>query len=67
MMPKNTNDHAYNLMTQLNQENKSLWRIERDYAVNDNNCEKCNVLWDKMKKEKAENIETLESLVKAHL
>ena len=66
-MPKNTNDHAYNLMTQLTQENKSLWRIERDYAVSDDNCDECNALWDKMKKEKAENIEALEALVKKHL
>lgn len=66
-MPKNTNDHAYNLMTQLTQENKSLWRIERDYAVNDANCDECNALWEKMKKEKAENISVLEALVKKHL
>lgn len=66
-MAHNTNDHVYNLMTQLTQENKSLWRIERDYAVNDDNCEKCEALWTKMKKEKAENIEMLEALVKKHL
>lgn len=66
-MANNTSDHVYNLMTQLTQENKSLWRIERQYAVNDDNCDECNALWEKMKKEKAENIAMLETLIKKHL
>ncbi len=66
-MAHNTKDHAYHLMMQLVEENKSLWRIERDYAVHDSNCEECYALWEKMKSEKAENIKTLEALVKKHL
>lgn len=63
----NTKDHVYNLMMQLVEENKSLWRIKNHYSEEDGNCADCDKLWAKMAKEKAENVKTLEALVAEHL
>lgn len=66
-MSNTTNDHAYNLMTQLIEENRSLWRIEKYYQENRENCDDCGELWQDMIKVKSDWIKQLEKLSAKHL
>lgn len=59
-------NHAYNLMMQLVQEHKSLWRIKNEYEKDALNCQECKVFWKKMEKDKLEHIKELEGLIKKH-
>lgn len=60
------NNHLYNLMTQLTQEMKSLWRIEKHY-LEEAESEEEKVLWRNMKDDKANHIKELKELVKKAL
>ncbi len=63
MMDNNT----YNLMLQLTQENKSLWRIKNEYIKDAAGCGECAEYWKKLQKEKEAHIAELVILVKKHL
>lgn len=54
-------------MSQLVEENKSLWRIQRDYLTESKECEKCTALWEDMIESKKEYIQRLEDLIKLHM
>ena len=60
-------NHAYNLMMQLIEEHKSLWRIKNDYKNDSSGCEECQEVWDKLQSSKEGYIKELEDLVKKHL
>jgi len=60
-------NHAYNLMRQLVQEQTSLWRIKNEYLKDSNACEECKVLWEKMAKDKEDHVIELSELVKKHI
>lgn len=60
------NNHLYNLMTQLTQEMRSLWRIEKHYLAEAENEEE-KILWRNMKDEKANHVKELKELVKKAL
>jgi len=60
-------NHAYNLMRQLVQEQTSLWRIKKEYLTDSNDCPECNVLWEKMAKDKEDHVAEISELVKKHL
>ena len=60
-------NHAYNLVLQLTQEHKSLWRIKNEYLKDAGDCEECKKFWGKMEKEKEEHIKELTGMVKKHL
>ena len=60
------NNHLYNLMTQLTQEMKSLWRIEKHY-LEESESEEEKVMWRNMKDDKANHIKELKELVKKML
>jgi len=62
-----TNNHLYDLMIQLVQENKSLWRIKNEYLKNSSDCPECQEFWQMMEKDKEEHVEELTALVKKHL
>jgi hypothetical protein len=59
-------NNVHNLMTQLTQEQKSLWRIEKHYVEESGNDEEKS-FWGKMKVDKAEHIEELTALIKKSL
>jgi hypothetical protein len=67
-MPNNMeqNNHLYNLMTQLTQEMRSLWRIERHY-LSESESDAERMIWEKMKSEKISQIDVLKDLVKETL
>lgn len=60
-------NHAYNLMMQMVQEHKSLWRIKNEYEKDSGNCAQCKAFWKKMEQDKAEHVKELEGLIKKHL
>ena len=59
-------NHLYNLMLQLTQEHKSLWRIKNHYKEDAGKCPECKVFWEKMGKDKEDHIEELNELLKRH-
>ena len=60
-------NHAYNLIEQLSQEHKSLWRIKDMYLSDSANCSECAAFWRALADQKEAQISTLRELVKKHL
>jgi len=60
-------NHIYNLVLQLTQENKSLWRIKNEYMQDHEGCSKCEEFWKKIQTEKEAHVEELKELLKQHL
>ena len=60
-------NHIYNLMLQMTEENKSLWRMKNNYANDAGDCTDCKTFWEKMEKDKEDHIEELLGLIKKHL
>jgi hypothetical protein len=60
-------DHVYDLMNQMVQESKTLWRIKKHYKENAKECPRCQNLWRKLEKEKESHLKELEELLKEHL
>lgn len=60
-------NHLYNLMNQLVQEHKSLWRIKNDYQNDSGDCEECQKFWKKMEKDKEDHIKELKNLIAKHM
>lgn len=61
------NNSLYNLMHQLTQEAKSLWRIQDDYLKDAEGNADLTAFWTEMKKDKEAHIEKLKTLIKQHL
>ncbi len=60
-------NHAYNIMLQLVEEHKALWRIKKMYKKDAKSCKQCKALWAQMEKEKHANIKKLQAEVKRHM
>lgn len=60
-------NNTYNLMMQLTQEAKSLWRIKDQYMKDAEGSDACLAFWEKMVADKEAHIAELEVLVKADL
>ena len=60
-------NNTYNLMEQMLEESKSLWRIKTSYKDDAAGCDECIAFWDKLLKDKGDHIKELERLVKSHL
>jgi len=61
------NNHVYNLLLQMTEEHKSLWRIKKEYLKDARACKTCLVFWKKIAKEKEKHIVELHKLIKKHL
>lgn len=61
------NNHLYNLVLQLVQENKALWRINNNYKKDSGDCAKCQEFWEKMEKDKENHVNELQELIKEHV
>ncbi|KYK26574.1 hypothetical protein AYK26_07375 [Euryarchaeota archaeon SM23-78] len=59
-------NNVYNLMLQLTQEHKSLWRIKNMYKKDAENDEE-RAFWDKLEKDKEEHIKELTELIKSRV
>lgn len=63
MMDNNT----YNLMAQMVEEQKSLWRIVNNYKEDACDCDECYSFWEKLEKDKETHIKDLEKLLAHHI
>ncbi len=61
-----TNNNLHNLMIQMTQEQKSLWRIEKHYIAEAGSDEE-RELWEKMKEDKKQHIADFQELIKKAL
>lgn len=61
------NNHLYNLMLQLVEEHKSLWRIKKMYKKDAGRCQECQRFWSNLEKDKLSQIKELQTLIKTHL
>jgi hypothetical protein len=62
MQPNN----LHNLMTQMVQEQKSLWRIEKHY-INEAETSEEKALWEEMQEDKKKHIEDFKKLIKENM
>ncbi len=60
-------NNTYNLMAQLTEENKSLWRIKNNYVKDASGCSECKDFWQTLIKDKEEHISDLVELLKGHM
>ena len=60
-------NNAYNLMEQITEESKSLWRIRNSYKKDASGCKECADFWDRLSKDKEAHIKELEKLVRSHI
>lgn len=60
-------NNLYNLMLQLTQENKSLWRIKNHYMGEAEGDAECVEFWRKMMVDKEQHVADLLALVKKNI
>jgi len=60
-------NHIYNLVEQIVDESKSLWRIKKSYKSDATDCAQCLAFWDKLEKDKEDHIKELGQLIKTHI
>ncbi|MGH7791096.1 MAG: hypothetical protein ACREOB_02150, partial [Thermodesulfobacteriota bacterium] len=60
-------NHLYNLMAQIVEEHKSLWRIKNMYKKDASGCRQCKAFWDKLEKDKEGHIREIEEIIKTHI
>lgn len=61
------NNNLYNLMTQLTQEARSLWRIKNDYSKDATKSKELKQFWKEVAAEKEILIEDLKAVIKAEM
>lgn len=61
------NNNLYNLMTQLTQESRSLWRIKNEYSKDAGKSKELKAFWLEIAKEKESLIEDLKTIIKAEM
>jgi hypothetical protein len=59
-------DNLYNLMAQMVEEHKSLYRIKKMYKVDAKKCKECKDFWEKLEKDKEDHIQELMGLIQNH-
>ncbi len=59
-------NNTYNLMEQITEESKSLWRIRNTYKKDASGCKDCADFWDKLARDKEQHIKDLERLIHSH-
>ncbi len=60
-------NNMYNLMHQLTQEQKSLWRIEDEYQKDAGSSKAVKAFWKKLATEKRAHVAELTAFIKAEL
>ena len=60
-------NHHYNLLEQIVDESKSLWRIKKRYKQDARSCTECVAFWEKLERDKEEHIKELGKLIKTHM
>ncbi len=60
-------NNLYNLMAQMVEEHRSLYRIKNMYKKDAKNCKECRDFWKKLEMDKEDHILELHGLIKHHL
>ncbi|GIW67302.1 MAG: hypothetical protein KatS3mg096_170 [Candidatus Parcubacteria bacterium] len=60
------NNHIYNLFSQLVQNRRSIYRIQKFYLKDARGCKKCLDFWKQVLKQKEAETKELINLIKAH-
>lgn len=58
---------TYNLMIQMVEENKCLWRIKNMYKKDARHCDACEQFWTDLEAEKERHVDELRELIKTHI
>ena len=61
------NNNLYNMMHQLTQEQKSLWRLEGSYTADAENNPELKNFWSTLAEEKKKHIDDLSAMIKAEM
>jgi len=61
------NNNLYNLMTQLTQESRSLWRIQNEYKKDAGKNKELAAFWKELAEEKEALIEDLKLVIKMEM
>lgn len=59
----NLSNNAYNLMSQLIEENQSLWRIKNNYKKDTEEDAEAKEFWEYLEKDKQDHIKRLTELI----
>ena len=57
----------YNLMIQMVEENKSLWRVKNMYKKDARHCDACEKFWADLEAEKERRVNELKEIIKTHV
>ena len=60
-------NNVYNLVAQMHNESKSLWRIRNEYKRDASECTSCAAFWSELEMQKEENIRKLEAMIRDHI
>jgi len=60
-------NNIYNLMLQITQDQKSIWRMKKYYINDAGSCQECKDFWSRFITQKEENVRIMQDLVKKHL
>ena len=59
-------NHLYNLLMQVTQEHKSVWRMKNFYLKDAGDCVECVKFWKELAADKEAHIRVLEEKIKEH-
>jgi len=57
----------YNLMIQIVEENKTLWRIKNMYKKDARHCDECEKFWNDLEADKEQHVTDLKELIIKHI
>ena len=60
-------NNLYNLMNQMVQEHKSLWRVQNMYLKDAKGSDDCIAFWKKMEQDKKDHIQELQLLIQKYM
>jgi hypothetical protein len=59
--------NTYNLMTQLAEEQRSLWRVRQMFKSKAVGCDDCGRFWERLERQNEENVKLLEGILKGRM
>jgi len=60
-------NHAYNLMSQIVEDHRSLWRMRDMYENDSGECQECRQQWQELADRREAELNTLVEQLKKHL
>jgi len=60
-------NHAYNLMSQIVEDHRSLWRMRDMYENDSGECSECRELWKRLADSRETDLEEMIRLLRRHV